>query len=106
MMIKKDLLNKVKSKVKDNPPVWCESVKQSATGVEIVFKKGERYFSIDFDTPNHGKGKYHIQANMYIYNDEILKVKQTVIPNPRETIYFGNYNMIPHRDLEQNYFFN
>ncbi|MBC2261580.1 hypothetical protein HCB45_08220, partial [Listeria sp. FSL L7-0091] len=52
-----------------------------------------------------GKGLYHIQVNMYIYNMEITNIKKYFISKNRESVYFGNYNILPAGELERNYFF-
>ncbi|MBC1374388.1 hypothetical protein [Listeria farberi] len=104
-MKKNDFLKTIILKLKTNCPNWCKNVKQSRNVLEFTIEKDKKYFIISFDTPSHGKGLYHIQVNMYIYNMEITNIKKYFISKNRESVYFGNYNILPAGELERNYFF-
>jgi len=94
-MLKKEFIKKLRLKLKTNYPSWCSAPKQLGHNIEFFFSKNDSSFSIDFDTPSSGKDKYHIQINLYVKNNNLYNVKNSISSKFHKNIYFGNYNLMP-----------
>lgn len=105
-MLKKEFIKKLRLKLKTNYPSWCTAPKQLGDNIEFFFSKNDSSFSIDFDTPSSGKDKYHIQINLYVKNNNLYNVKNSISSKFHKNTYFGNYNLMPNFAYQNDFFFN